>query len=227
MTDQGNHVSGQAPAQESTTSQGVQPSGKELSPDIIQLLRGEIKNALGEFSREQQSQRDKQEARILGRVQELKATFSALNGGQELTADQLSELHKVAAKQVAEQPEQEHAQQTSSQPKAAQPEAQAEMGPVEKLILKKMEKAGITIEDGDPEIAMLQNINAEDLDDLKDKIDTAINAKRARLAKPSSTPEAAVARVSAAAGGPALPGNPIADINDPTVLLTMGLTRKK
>lgn len=197
MTD-GNDVSGQQAAQPVATSQGVQPDGSTLSPELIQTLRGEIKNALGEFSREQQSQRDKMERRISGRVQELTETYKTFNGGQDLTPEQRDQLRNLAAKQLAEQPE--HEQQVSTQP-AAQPDKRQEPSPVEKLILKKFEKAGITIEDGDPELADLKNIDPTDLDDLKEKIDTAIEKKRARLQNKSSnlTPDA-TSRVSAATG---------------------------
>ena len=98
---------------------------------------------------------------------------------------------------------------------------------MEKLILKKFDKAGIKIEDGDPELALLTNLDPTDIDDLKEKIDQAIEQKRARLqAKPSNLNPDAASRVSAATVT-GMPGNPIADIKDPTVLLTMGLAKKR
>lgn len=195
MTD-GNDVSGQQAAQPAIASQGAPPAGSTLSPDLIKVLRGEIKNVLGEFSREQQSQRDKMEARISGRVQEMAETFKTFNGGQDLTPEQRDQLRKIATKQIGEQPE--HEQQASPQ-QAAQPTQRQEPSHVEKLILKKFEKAGITIEDGDPELTDLKNIDPTDLDDLKEKIDAAIEKKRARLQnKPSNLNPDAVSRVSAA-----------------------------
>ena len=195
---EGNEVSGQQAAQPATTSQGVQPPGQPLSPDVIQLLRGEIKNALGEFSREQQSQRDKQERRITDRVKGLESTFKSLNGGQDLTPEQRNQLRSVAAEQIEAEPL-EHTEPSKAQ--AAQPTPKAEEpSAVEKLILKKFQKAGVTIEDGDPELVSLKGIDPTDLDDLKEKIDAAIEAKRARLqTKPSNLdPSTASARVSAA-----------------------------
>ena len=199
MTD-GNEVSGQQAAQPEPASQGAQPNGKELSPDVIQLLRGEIKSALSEFSREQQSQRDKQERRIADRVKELTTVYQGLNGGAEITPEQRSQLRSVAAGQIESEAKPEHDGQTS-QAQAAQPTPKVEKTQVEKLILKKFEKAGITIEDGDPELAQLKNIDPTDLDDLKEKIDTAITAKRERLnAKTSNLSPDAAGRISAATG---------------------------
>ena len=202
---EGNEVSGQQAAQPVTASQGAQPAGSTLSPEVITVLRGEIKTALSEFSREQQSQRDKQERRIADRVKELETTFKGLNGGTDITPEQRSQLRNVAAGQIENEAKPEHDERTS-QVQAAQPTPKVEPTAVEKLILKKFEKAGITIEDGDPELAQLKGIDPTDIDDLKDKIDAAITAKRNRLqAKPSTLNADAASRVSAATvtGSPA------------------------
>lgn len=197
MTD-GNEVSGQQAAQPAPASQGAQPEGSTLSNELIQTLRGEIKSALSEFSREQQSQRDKQERRIADRVKDLETTFKNLNGGTEITPEQRSQLRSVAAGQIESETQPEHDERTSPAA-AAQPTPKVEPSAVEKLILKKFEKAGITIEDGDPELAQLKNIDPTDLDDLKEKIDTAITAKRERLnAKTSNLSPDAAGRISAA-----------------------------
>jgi len=224
---EGNEVSGQQAAQPATTSQGVQPPGQPLSPDVIQqVVEQSVERALSAYEKRQQSQRDKQEDRINKRLKSYEDTFKSLSG-QDLTPEQRQQLRTRAVDEVNGELK-EMDKQEPSQTQAAQPAPKAEEpSAMEKLILKKFEKAGITIEDEDPEIELLKNLDPTDLDDLKEKIDLAIEQKKARLqAEPSEVSAAAAARVSAAAGSQGLPGNPIANISDPTELLTMGLTKK-
>ena len=199
MTD-GNEVSGQQAAQPAPASPGAQPNGSTLSPDVIQTLRTVVDEVLETRSRREQSARDKQEKRIADRIQELEQTFKGFSGGVDITPEQRSQLRSVAAKQIENETTPEHDDRTSPAA-AAQPTPKVEQTQVEKLILKKFEKAGITIEDGDPELAQLKNIDPTDLDDLKEKIDTAITAKRERLnAKTSNLSPDAAGRISAATG---------------------------
>lgn len=201
MSD-GNEVSGQQAAQPETASKGAQPGGSTLSPDVIQqvvkqTVEQTVESALSAYEKRQQSQRDKQEARINKRLTDYENTYKTLLG-QDLTPEQRSQLRSRATEEVKNEIREDVPE--PSQQAAAQPPAKAEEpSAMEKLILKKFEKAGMTIEDGDPELALLANIDPTDLDDLKEKIDNAIEQKRARLqTKPSNLNPDAASRVSAA-----------------------------
>lgn len=197
MSD-GNEVSGQQAAQPVTASQGAQPDGRTLSPDVIQqVVEQTVERALSAYEKHQQSQRDKQEARINKRLSDYENTYKVLLG-QDLTPEQRNQLRSKATEEVNNEIREDVPE--PSRQAAAQPTAKAEEpSAMEKLILKKFEKAGIKIEDGDPELALLTNLDPTDLDDLKEKIDQAIEQKRARLqTKPSNLNPDAASRVSAA-----------------------------
>lgn len=224
---EGNDISGQQAAQPVPASQGAQPQGNPLSTELIQQLVAQaVESTLSTYEKRQQSQRDKLEKRINDRVVGLESIFKSLNGGQELSAEQRGQLRNMAAEEVQKEPA-EHDAAPSPQA-AAQPQANVETSPLEKMVLKQMQKAGMTIEDGDPELELLKNIDATDLDELTATITKAVEQKKARLQnKPSTlTPDTANARVSAATVS-GTPGNSIANINDPTTLLAMGLTKKR
>ena len=201
MTD-GNAVSGQQAAQPAPASQGAQPDGKSLSPEIIQVLEGVVGKALDAYTRKEQSIRDKREARITGRVQELEQTFKSLNGGQDLTAEQRSQLRNVAAGQIGTEPP-EHAGETTQAP-AAQPAPQAEtpIDPRQQWIENEFKAVGINTNENDPEVIEFGKKFKPDMGitALSKLVQETIEAYGARLQnKPSNLdPSTASARVSAA-----------------------------
>ena len=200
MTD-GNEVSGQQAAQPATTSPGVQPQGQTLSPDVIQqVVEQTVEKALSAYEKRQQSQRDKQEARINKRLSDYEGTYKSLLG-QDLTPEQRSQLRTKAIEDVTNETR-EMDTQVPSPVQAAQPAPKAEVAnnPVERMVLKAFEKAGVTIEDGDPELELLKNADPGDILEFSAKISTAIEQKKTRLQnKPSNLdPSTASARVSAA-----------------------------
>lgn len=224
-------VSGQPEAQPVERSLDAKQPVQEspLSAEkVAEIVNKSVQDAMGAYERQQQGLRKKQESRIEQRLQAYEAAMRQINGDQELTGEQRNQLRTMARTEVEAELNQPP-QEKPSPGQEAQPDKKNEqpLNPVEKLILKKFEKAGITIEDDDPELADLKDIDPYDLDELKVKIDTAIEKKKARLqGKPSNLNPDAAARVSAAMVT-GLPGNPIANITDPTTLLTMGLTKKK
>lgn len=175
------------PRSEQQAAQPVPPSpdggalsGQGLDP-IIPILKQVVQEALEEHRRREQSIRDKMEARIQKRVQELEETMRQLVG-QDLTPEQRETLRTIAAKNV--QSEMESEQHSAVQTSA--PPAPKDANPIERLILRKFQKAGVFIEDGDPELAYLAGADFEDLDDLNSRLDQAIQAKKQRLQnKPS------------------------------------------
>ncbi len=232
MSEQGNDVSGQQAAQPVTVSdKGAQPAGSTLSPEVIQtLVKQTVKDALSEHERQQQSQRDKLEKRIQKRIDDYKAAIKAANQDVEFTPDITRQLRSQVEQEIANESQEMQTEDASPAP-AAQPAKGQEQPPsaIELMILKKFQKAGLQIEDNDPELADIIKADPTDLDEFKEKLDAAIEKKRARLQKSTSTltPETAAGRVSAAAGSSGAAGNPIANITDPTELLRMGLSKKK
>jgi hypothetical protein len=195
------------PRSEQQAAQPVTPSpeggalsGQGLDP-IIPVLKQVVQEALEEHRRREQSIRDKMEARIQKRVQELEETMRQLVG-QELTQEQRETLRTIAAKNV--QSEMETESHSPAQPSApAAPSTDA--NPLERLILRKFQKTGVFIEDGDPELAYLAGADFEDLDDLNARLDQAIQAKKQRLqSQPSElNPSTSAGRTPLVSGQPA------------------------
>lgn len=216
-------VSGQQVAQPESTSPagGVPSAGQSLDPSLIQRVVEEtVEKALSAYERRQQSQRDKLEARVSKRLAAYEETLKSVLG-QELTAEQRNQLRQKAEKEVLDE-ERETGKDQAVPPAQAKQDAGLPESPIAALIMKKFQKAGLMIEDGDPEVEMLLQANPEDLDDLKARIDAAIEAKKARL---NSSSKNAVGRIPATAGLPGTPGNPLAEVNDPDKLWE--LARKK
>src|SRR3972149_3080933 len=97
---EGNEVSGQQAAQPAPASQGAQPNGSTLSPDVIQqVVEQSVERALSAYEKRQQSQRDKQEDRINKRLKSYEDTFKSLSG-QDLTPEQRQQFRTRAVNDV-------------------------------------------------------------------------------------------------------------------------------
>lgn len=183
-------------APESTTAQ--QPDTGLSEERMRKILGDEIEKALGSAQRKTQSQIAKMENRIKSTVQQTLATMKA--AGMQVSPEQEKALENTIRQQIqpGEQP-------TEPAQAAAQPAGgdEAPPDPVTAAGWKLMDAYGVSIDENDPEYALLDQTSEAAY--LK-SILPAIQAKQARIQTPPG------ARVPAGGGGPA--GNPIASIKD-------------
>lgn len=133
-------------------------SPQALTPDAIKSL---FREELTAFQREQQSQRDKQEARINQRIDDLRKGLAA--AGKNLTADEEQKARQAFAQEV--QSDSPAATGAPARPGGAAPEAAtteqpaatkpAAPNPQTAAAWAVMEGEGLDIEDSDPEAKMI------------------------------------------------------------------------
>jgi hypothetical protein len=198
---------------------GQQPDFSALIHDAIaKTVPSVIDQALEQFSRKQQSQRDQQEARISKKVQE--ALEFARIGGAEPTPEQQATIRQRVERAEASVSEIQ-APPSQAAPGQAQPSGDGvddewKTG----LNAELAEVYGTKLERGDPELATYKDTNnpAEFTKQLK----TALKAKKARLEGEASGRLGVLP-----SSGPASPNNPIETITDPGTLLKMGFNQNK
>jgi len=189
------------------TAQGAQGNGLTL-----EQIRAEMKVALVESKREEQSQRDKLEARVKKQVQDLATMFTAANGAAP-TADQMKVIEQAARQQAVEP-----AESPAPAPAPAQTQAAPAPGdnPLIALASEIMQEHGVTLEENDPEAKGLK------LDEFKGTPRAWLKAfEAAVIAKQERTAPPIPGAVLPTSGGGSTPGNRIANIIDPNQLFKL------
>ena len=170
------------------------PSQQEqtLTLDLVEKM---VKNAEDKaFSRSQslyEKGRQGFEKQVQSNLDGLKRSLDRL--GVEITPEREQALRTQAVEEAMAsplevEPEKTQGKEPGVAPPTA-PEPQANQDPILAGAVRMMDEAGITIEDGDPEITMLDNIDPGKPYELYAKLDQAIQAKKTRLEKsPEETP---------------------------------------
>lgn len=201
--------------QDAASTQGAQTQAEPTKPilpeETLTAIRNVVSETLTNFSKQQQSLRDKQEARIKAEVEKQIKAMQQI--GVQPTPEQTATLQEVARKSLLEAPEAE-------KPPEKTPDKSAPVNPYTAEAKRLMTEAGITLERGDPEI---KGIRQDSPTAYLMSILEAVNAKKARLeAEKKGKAQAATPMM----GGNATPGNPLSGITDPRELLTRGLLKK-
>lgn len=193
------------PAQASASKEPSKPS---YDPTELAAM---IDERLENFSRKQQSQLDKLEARVQKQVKALRAA------GVEPTP----EMERAIRQTVQDDELPVTAQPSAS--KAAQPKPQENGNPADVRVAIRddlYDEYGFGLEAGDPELATVDSTKTSKLVETLRK---ALEAKKART--DADTARQASGRLPLVPiGGPA--SNPIGNITDPGTLIKMGLNQK-
>jgi hypothetical protein len=179
------------------------------------LTREDVLNILDEFSRKQQSARDKLEARVKTEFQtEFQRQIALLkeNGVEVTPRVEAAIKADVIQRNTPNFDEPAGSAQAPAQVKAPDKSGDQALGAIDDIQSELDQEYGITINETDPEAKKLDFSSKRKL--LKSYEDALI-AKRERLQNPQG-------RTSGMSSG-GTPGNPIASINDPDALYALGL----
>lgn len=209
------------------------PSSPEAAPQTPQTagfdpaafrdaIKQDISGMLTSFESRMQSAQDKRDRRLQEEVNKVKGLFT--KAGQEIDD---STARRIAQENIsqAESPLPASQETPAQVQKVEQPKQEAGANPIvsaAELAVQELHKEyGIEIEEQDAEA---QSLDYSSLTKFLRTYETALKTKQGRVAtKQESVAGAGVPTI----GGGSTPGNPIANITDPTVLLTMGLNKKK
>lgn len=242
MTDQpktwfSDPAAGQQPNASNTGNASKEPGQQNAgTPDInavlarLNALEGDlpkkVTQAIQEFSRTQQSMRDKQTAAIQKAIDGAIKVFTAANGGQAPTQQQA----EVIKSQVLQQNQAPSIESDTSQdglqgqqPPAGDGKTDAAAGETSdwrvKLVNSVLDKAGVELSMDSPEAPALRAaLESNDATKILEAASTAAQAARARI----SNQALVGSPLGGGAGGPG-ENNPIKGITDPGQLLKMGL----
>ena len=208
--------------QEGAAKTQEQPTG--FTEAQLQQIGQIVGQSLEGCSRQQQSQRDKLEARISKQVEQ---NLSAARGaGIELTPEQEKAIENQTRKQFAnsqDDSQQEPAQapngdQTNNQQEGTDPLAAAVNAEVDALY----KNYGFELDEGYPEA---QGIDKSTPFKFVQSVERALQAKQARVESEGGALKPPSTNTFTGTGNNA-PGNRIANIKDPDLLLEMGLKKK-
>lgn len=191
-----------APASETVESSGGMGDAEKLAALIDERLEN--------FSRKQQSQLDKLEARVKKQVNALRTA------GVEPTADMVNAIRQAVTddEPISQQP----SAQKPAQVKAPETKLAGWREAIRDDLYKKY---GIELAEGDPELA---TVKAGDSEELTDSLRDALKTKKARTE--AQERDGAQGRLGVIPAGGSTNNNPIQDIRDPADLIRMGLTKK-
>jgi hypothetical protein len=182
------------------------------------VTKDEVEQLFDQMYRRVQSLTDKQAARVE------KVLKAAEARGISMTTEQAKEL--AAAAMDGEEPSHvsapahsQAAPASPARPAQAEPEPEPELHPVLFTANEMMRKAGVTIEDEDPELSLIDRQTTDEFTFLA-SIKNAIDAKRTRLGKAGDP-----ARLPSLTG-PGRPANPVREIKDPNELWRLATQRK-
>lgn len=210
---------------------GAQSTPEALTSDAIKsIVKEVVQGELTAWGRMQQSARDKLESRVKKHVDEVKADFA--KAGTFLTDDQLRNIESSARDRFI----QDESNNTAT-PEGVQPQGQPnqpaqaatqlnELNPIEIAAIEALQEIGVTLDAKNPDDA--EFVRMIDTSSTPGKwlksVERAGLAKKAALEKANANP---ASRMTGGAGNGGTPSNPIANINDPSTLLEMGLGSKK
>lgn len=166
-----------------------QGNGTPQTPGLtIEQVTQAIQAAMEKYGRAEQSKRDKFESRLTQSVEKQIATLKA--AGVDVTDDLKTSLTTATRKELesaadaAPSPE----QPAQAKPAGGQPQADADPNqPYYSIAGEILKKAGVTINEDDPEAAELQAFEGTPFDWLE-KVRELAEAKKARISKsPAST----------------------------------------
>lgn len=180
----------------------VQGQAQEPTPQFVS--RDEFQQALEMVKRETQGLVDKNVSRLDKRVKEAAEKVDELVelgkvSGMQFTQEQIAQLKDRAVHQALMTADQQPSGQ-SAQPQAAQPQAQQD-DPVTVTARMIMQKAGITIDQNDPELSIVDS-KTDDPGVFLESVRKAIEAKKQRLNRPAGN-AAAVPGALATGSAPA------------------------
>jgi hypothetical protein len=191
MSDQ----AGQAPGTPASGPIPSTPSKPEqtLTLDLVkQIAKDEGDRAFRSAQGLYEKGRQGFEKQVQSNLDDLKRSLNQL--GVEITPEREQALRTQAVEKAIASPVGEVEPETpqGNEPGAAPPQApepQTTQDPILAGAVRMMDEAGIKIEDGDPEITMLDNIDPDKPYELYSKLGEAIQAKKTRLEKsPEETP---------------------------------------
>lgn len=205
--------------------QGAQPD--VLTPESIRgIVKDVVQGELTAWGRMQQSARDKLESRVKKHVDEVKADLA--KAGTTLTDDQLRNIESSTRDRFmqdnsTQQQEPQPVAQAPQEPGSAPGSQPVELGPIEQAAVEALQEIGVSLDARNPEDAeFVKMIDTSTPRKWLASVEKAGLAKKAALEKAGGSP---ASRMTGGAG-PSTPSNPIANINDPTTLLEMGLSGK-
>lgn len=174
-----------------------QQTSTNLTPQLIDQIREVVTQAMQNVSREQQSQRDKQEARLRSEIQKQISRVEAAIGGQ-LTPEQRQKIAEETRKDL--QPNEPDDQQPAQrQPSQAQAQGQPQPTIYDEIAAELYQEHGVVLNDDDPEVAQV---------DLSSKVKFQRTLEMALEKKKQRQQQAANQQVVAmAATGPGTPTN--------------------
>lgn len=211
---------------EPSKTEGAQETAPEkvgFNPDAFrESLKQDISGMLSSFESRMQSAQDKRDNRLKAEVDRVRDMFK--KAGAEVddnTARQIAQENISKS----EEPPQASPQAPAQAPKVEQPKQDAGENPIvsaaELAVADLHKEYGIEIEEADDEA---KTLDYSGLAKFLRSYEAALKSKQSRLTpQKESVPGASVPTI----GGGDTPGNPIANIKDPTTLLTMGLVKKK
>lgn len=211
----------------STSPEGApeKQSQTVLPPEFYSKVGEIVKEQLSTYSREQQSQRDKMEARIR---RETESRLAAVrNAFGEVTPEQEKAITNATRDQLLnETPDTSNTTPAQGKEPEKKGQDQPSTNPLEIAVNNRVnalyEKMGLTLEDTDPEA---QGIDNTDAFSFVSSVERALEAKKQRLEQSGQPQKPPQTNVHTGGGGNT-PVNPIANITDPNQLWEMAKKKR-
>ena len=180
--------------------------------ELESIVEKTVSKSLESFSREQQSQRDRMEARIKGEVQKQLNVYQ--KAGYEVTDDMKEKVESVIRNDIANESRNNGSLPAEGQPTGKQDQSTG--NPSEQLVNAELEELdkqyGVSLNRDDPEAQEIKD-NLKPFQFIR-AYEQALKAKAERLALPDQTTRTPFQQVHTS-GGAGTPGNPLANMTSP------------